>query len=55
VVLRFKLRLFLVSLKNVTMTDVKAETARLLEILPVRDININWIGIKEIIKQIYEQ
>ncbi len=36
-------------------SDVKAEIARLLDILPVRDININGISIEEVIKQIYEQ
>lgn len=36
-------------------TDVKSEIARLLEILPVSDININGISIEEVIKQIYEQ
>lgn len=40
---------------DATKTDVKAEIARLLEILPVRDININGISIEEVIKQIYEQ
>jgi ABC-type uncharacterized transport system ATPase subunit len=40
---------------DATKTDVKAEIARLLEMLPVRDININGISIEEVIKQIYEQ
>jgi ABC-2 type transport system ATP-binding protein len=40
---------------DATKTNVKAEIARLLEILPVRDININGISIEEVIKQIYEQ
>lgn len=40
---------------DATKTDVKSEIARLLEILPVKDININGISIEEVIKQIYEQ
>lgn len=40
---------------DATKTNVKAEIARLLEVLPVRDININSISIEEVIKQIYEQ
>lgn len=40
---------------DASKTDVKAEIATLLGLLPVRDININGISIEEIIKQIYEQ
>lgn len=36
-------------------SNVREEIARLLEILPVSDININGISIEEVIKQIYEQ
>lgn len=36
-------------------TDVREEISRLLEILPISDININGISIEEVIKQIYQQ
>lgn len=40
---------------DATKNDVKKKISKLLDILPVKDININSISIEEVIRQIYEQ